>query len=48
LESEGIMDYSLLVGVHFRDDIPGSKVGLSTLTTSGKLVLLEVHAFAKC
>ncbi|KAK1628486.1 hypothetical protein QYE76_002801 [Lolium multiflorum] len=34
LESEGIMDYSLLVGVHFRDDIPGSKVGLSTLTTS--------------
>lgn len=33
LESEGIMDYSLLVGVHFRDDIPGSKMGLSTLTT---------------
>uniref|UniRef100_A0ACD5Y3I6 Uncharacterized protein n=1 Tax=Avena sativa TaxID=4498 RepID=A0ACD5Y3I6_AVESA len=37
LESEGIMDYSLLVGVHFRDDIPASKMGLSTSTTSPEL-----------
>ncbi|XP_073355699.1 phosphatidylinositol 4-phosphate 5-kinase 2 isoform X3 [Aegilops tauschii subsp. strangulata] len=35
LESEGIMDYSLLVGVHFCDDIvPASKMALSTFTTS--------------
>ncbi|KAM0821878.1 hypothetical protein ACQ4PT_071886 [Festuca glaucescens] len=42
LESEGIMDYSLLVGVHFRDDIPGSKMGVSTLTTSGKKPLARL------
>lgn len=29
LESERIMDYSLLVGVHFRDDDTGDKLGLS-------------------
>ncbi|VAI11946.1 unnamed protein product [Triticum turgidum subsp. durum] len=35
LESEGIMDYSLLVGVHFCDDIvPASKMALSTFTSS--------------
>ncbi|XP_044946228.1 phosphatidylinositol 4-phosphate 5-kinase 2-like [Hordeum vulgare subsp. vulgare] len=35
LESEGIMDYSLLVGVHFCDDIvPASKMASSTSTTS--------------
>ncbi|CAM0942743.1 unnamed protein product [Alopecurus aequalis] len=34
LESEGIMDYSLLVGVHFRDDTPAPKVGSSALTIS--------------
>lgn len=40
LESEGIMDYSLLVGVHFCDDIvPASKMALSTFTNSpGKQV----------
>jgi hypothetical protein len=35
LESEGVMDYSLLVGVHFRDHIPGSNVGLSASTIPG-------------
>ncbi|KAM7260426.1 hypothetical protein ACFE04_016167 [Oxalis oulophora] len=29
LEAEGIMDYSLLVGLHFRDDNTGDKMGLS-------------------
>ncbi|KAJ0981530.1 hypothetical protein J5N97_009785 [Dioscorea zingiberensis] len=29
LEAERIMDYSLLVGVHFRDDDSASKIGLS-------------------
>ncbi|KAE8783162.1 Phosphatidylinositol-4-phosphate 5-kinase 2 [Hordeum vulgare] len=51
LESEGIMDYSLLVGVHFCDDIvPASKMASSTSTTSpGKQVgsarqlQLQVH-----
>jgi hypothetical protein len=42
------MDYSLLVGVHFRDHIPGSNVGLSASTIPGELVLLEGHAFGKC
>ncbi|KAM3271232.1 hypothetical protein ACQJBY_041793 [Aegilops geniculata] len=35
LESEGIMDYSLLVGVHFCDDIvPASKMASSTFTST--------------
>lgn len=29
LESERIMDYSLLIGLHFRDDSTGDKMGLS-------------------
>lgn len=29
LEAEKIMDYSLLVGLHFRDDNTGDKMGLS-------------------
>ncbi|KAK6132381.1 hypothetical protein DH2020_033872 [Rehmannia glutinosa] len=29
LETERIMDYSLLVGLHFRDDSTGDKIGLS-------------------
>ena len=29
LEAEGIMDYSLLVGLHFRDDNTYEKMGLS-------------------
>ncbi|GER49222.1 phosphatidylinositol-4-phosphate 5-kinase [Striga asiatica] len=29
LEKERIMDYSLLVGLHFRDDCTGDKIGLS-------------------
>ncbi|CAA0818482.1 Phosphatidylinositol 4-phosphate 5-kinase 1 [Striga hermonthica] len=29
LEAERIMDYSLLVGLHFRDDSTGDKIGLS-------------------
>ncbi|KAK9271346.1 hypothetical protein L1049_026936 [Liquidambar formosana] len=38
LESERIMDYSLLVGLHFRDDNAGDKMGLSPylLRSGGK------------
>lgn len=37
LEAERIMDYSLLVGLHFRDDSTGDKMGLSPfLLRSGK------------
>ncbi|KAK4429695.1 Phosphatidylinositol 4-phosphate 5-kinase [Sesamum alatum] len=37
LETERIMDYSLLVGVHFRDDSTGDRIGLSPfLLRSGK------------
>ncbi|KAI4388060.1 hypothetical protein MLD38_000430 [Melastoma candidum] len=37
LEAEGIMDYSLLVGLHFRDDNAGDKMGLSPFVLrSGK------------
>ncbi|KAJ1293968.1 hypothetical protein BS78_01G110700 [Paspalum vaginatum] len=38
LESEGIMDYSFLVGVHFCDDISASKTDSSTFTASPKLL----------
>ncbi|KAF8404161.1 hypothetical protein HHK36_009041 [Tetracentron sinense] len=38
LEAERIMDYSLLVGVHFRDDDSADKLGLSPLILhSGKM-----------
>ncbi|KAI4320618.1 hypothetical protein MLD38_034078 [Melastoma candidum] len=37
LETEGIMDYSLLVGLHFRNDNAGDKMGLSPFVLrSGK------------
>ncbi|KAH7654741.1 Phosphatidylinositol-4-phosphate 5-kinase protein [Dioscorea alata] len=36
LEAERIMDYSLLVGVHFRDDASASKMGLSRFNVSPK------------
>uniref|UniRef100_A0A7C9EWC7 Phosphatidylinositol 4-phosphate 5-kinase n=1 Tax=Opuntia streptacantha TaxID=393608 RepID=A0A7C9EWC7_OPUST len=36
LEAERIMDYSLLVGVHFRDDNTGDKIGLSPFVLRGK------------
>ncbi|GMH00282.1 hypothetical protein Nepgr_002121 [Nepenthes gracilis] len=37
LEAERIMDYSLLVGIHFRDDSTGDKMGLSPfLLRTGK------------
>ncbi|KAL0326239.1 UNVERIFIED_CONTAM: Phosphatidylinositol 4-phosphate 5-kinase [Sesamum radiatum] len=37
LEAERIMDYSLLVGVHFRDDSTGDRIGLSPfLLRTGK------------
>ncbi|KAF8681932.1 hypothetical protein HU200_045385 [Digitaria exilis] len=38
LESEGIMDYSFLVGVHFCDDFSASKMGSSTFTASPRLL----------
>ena len=28
LETQGIMDYSLLLGVHFRNDVSMSKMGV--------------------
>ncbi|KAK9110196.1 hypothetical protein Sjap_018256 [Stephania japonica] len=34
LEAERIMDYSLLVGLHFRDDYSSDKIGRSPLITS--------------
>ncbi|OVA10602.1 Phosphatidylinositol-4-phosphate 5-kinase [Macleaya cordata] len=37
LEAERIMDYSLLVGLHFREDYPGDKAGMSPFVSpSGK------------
>lgn len=37
LEAERIMDYSLLVGLHFRDENTGDKMGLSPfLLRTGK------------
>ncbi|KAL3641780.1 Phosphatidylinositol 4-phosphate 5-kinase 2 [Castilleja foliolosa] len=37
LEAERIMDYSLLIGLHFRDDSTGDKIGLSPfLLRTGK------------
>ncbi|XP_057532637.1 phosphatidylinositol 4-phosphate 5-kinase 1-like [Amaranthus tricolor] len=36
LEAERIMDYSLLVGIHFRDDNTGDKMGLSPFVLRGK------------
>ncbi|KAH7679495.1 Phosphatidylinositol-4-phosphate 5-kinase protein [Dioscorea alata] len=36
LEAERIMDYSLLVGVHFRDDVSASKIGFSNSMCSPK------------
>lgn len=39
LEAEKIMDYSLLVGLHFRDDNTGEKMGLSPfLLRTGNLL----------
>lgn len=35
LETEGIMDYSLLVGLHFRDDFSASKMGIHTASQKG-------------
>ena len=32
LEAEGIMDYSLLVGLHFRDDDTYEKDGIVTIS----------------
>lgn len=43
LEAERIMDYSLLVGVHFRDDASASKMGLSRFNVSpSKLAHISV------
>ena len=44
LEAERIMDYSLLVGVHFRDDNTCDKMGLSPFfLRSGNLIILSFH-----
>ncbi|CAL9092423.1 unnamed protein product [Musa acuminata var. zebrina] len=37
LEAEGIMDYSLLVGVHFCDDVSASKTSISPFIGSPKI-----------
>ncbi|KAK8967439.1 Phosphatidylinositol 4-phosphate 5-kinase 2 [Platanthera guangdongensis] len=38
LEAEGIMDYSLLVGLHFRNDLSASKLGIHNNDTQNFLV----------
>ncbi|KAK1309535.1 Phosphatidylinositol 4-phosphate 5-kinase 1 [Acorus calamus] len=38
LEAEGIMDYSLLVGLHFRDDHPTAKMDLSPFVASPNIL----------
>ncbi|KAJ4967036.1 hypothetical protein NE237_018885 [Protea cynaroides] len=44
LEAERIMDYSLLVGLHFRDTYTGDKLGLSPLiVASGKRETCQDH-----
>lgn len=44
LEAERIMDYSLLVGVHFRDDNTGEKMGLSPFVLrSGKILNIILY-----
>lgn len=47
LEGEGIMDYSLLVGLHFRDDNNYEKMGLSpfVLRTGIHLSLPSIHVW---
>ncbi|KAM3294593.1 hypothetical protein ACQJBY_037470 [Aegilops geniculata] len=45
LESEGIMDYSFLVGVHFCDDVSASKMGLSTFTASPTELSMKCETF---
>lgn len=44
LEAERIMDYSLLVGLHFRDDNTCDKMGLSPFfLRSGNLIIFSFH-----
>jgi 1-phosphatidylinositol-4-phosphate 5-kinase len=48
LEAERIMDYSLLVGVHFRDDNTGDKMGLSPFVLrSGKIESYQSEKFMR-
>ncbi|KAK4774495.1 hypothetical protein SAY86_009430 [Trapa natans] len=48
LEEERIMDYSLLVGVHFREDISSEKLGLSPyLLPSGKTDSFQNEKFMR-
>lgn len=49
LEAERIMDYSLLVGLHFRDDNTCDKMGLSPFfLRSGNLIRLLPFAADSC
>uniref|UniRef100_A0A1J3DWW2 Phosphatidylinositol 4-phosphate 5-kinase n=1 Tax=Noccaea caerulescens TaxID=107243 RepID=A0A1J3DWW2_NOCCA len=48
LEAERIMDYSLLIGVHFRDDNTGDKMGLSPFVLrSGKIESYQNEKFMR-
>ncbi|GMH21827.1 hypothetical protein Nepgr_023670 [Nepenthes gracilis] len=48
LEAERIMDYSLLVGIHFRDDNTGDKMGLSPfLLRTGKVESYQKEKFMR-
>ncbi|KAL3641318.1 Phosphatidylinositol 4-phosphate 5-kinase 1 [Castilleja foliolosa] len=48
LENERIMDYSLLVGLHFRDDSTGDKIGLSPfMLRSGKSDSFQSEKFMR-
>lgn len=42
LEAERIMDYSLLVGVHFCDDVPPEKIGMSPFAPSSEFISSQV------
>ncbi|KAL3638778.1 Phosphatidylinositol 4-phosphate 5-kinase 1 [Castilleja foliolosa] len=48
LENERIMDYSLLVGLHFREDSTGDKIGLSPfMRRSGKSDSFQTEKFMR-
>uniref|UniRef100_A0A1J3HL92 Phosphatidylinositol 4-phosphate 5-kinase n=1 Tax=Noccaea caerulescens TaxID=107243 RepID=A0A1J3HL92_NOCCA len=48
LEAERIMDYSLLIGIHFRDDNTGDKMGLSPFVLrSGKIESYQNEKFMR-
>ncbi|KAL9229109.1 hypothetical protein vseg_004616 [Gypsophila vaccaria] len=47
LEAARIMDYSLLVGIHFRDNSTGDKMGLSPFVLRGKTASYQNEKFLR-